>query len=100
MTSLIGSWKIAEFGSGDDQAAFMIGPSMMTSALMYFHSATSSLRASATIFAFLEAAAVLPDPVLKPQGEAERGWWRSHIQASSTIVVRSSGLPAFETPWS
>lgn len=53
MTSLIGSWKIAEFGSGDDQAAFMIGPSMTTSALMYFHSATSSLRASATIFASL-----------------------------------------------
>lgn len=34
------------------QALFMTAPSMTTPALTYFHSATSSLRASATIVAF------------------------------------------------
>lgn len=34
------------------QAVFMIAPSMMTPALTYFHSATSSLRASVTIVDF------------------------------------------------
>jgi hypothetical protein len=49
---LIGSWKIAEFGCDRDQGVFVTAPSMTTPALTYFHSATISLRASATIVFF------------------------------------------------
>ena len=38
---------------GYDQAAFITAPSMTTPAVTYFQSATSSLRASATIVVFL-----------------------------------------------
>jgi hypothetical protein len=48
---LIGSWKLEKFGCDRNQAV-MTAPSMTTPALTYFHSATNSLRASATIVCF------------------------------------------------
>lgn len=55
---LIRPWKkclvhIPWVSGNRHQALFMTAPSMTTPALTYFHSATSSLRASATIVAFL-----------------------------------------------
>jgi hypothetical protein len=49
---LIRFWKIWESVSAYRQAAFITAPSMATSAVTYFHSATSSLRACATIGVF------------------------------------------------
>jgi len=49
---LIRSWKIRESVSAYRQAAFITAPLMATSAVTYCHSATSSLRACATISAF------------------------------------------------
>jgi hypothetical protein len=51
----------AEFGWRRDQAeVFMTAPSMTTPALVNFHSATNSLRASATISRLRAALPVMP----------------------------------------
>src|SRR5271166_4738743 len=49
---LIRSWKIANLFSACRQATFITAPSMRTPAVTYFHSATRSLRASATMIVF------------------------------------------------
>jgi hypothetical protein len=49
LPGLIGSWEITEKGVLTDYAVFRIAPSMTTPAVTYFQSATSSLRANATI---------------------------------------------------
>ena len=49
---LIRSWKIRNLVSACRQASFITAPSMTTPAVTYFHSATSSLRASATMVVF------------------------------------------------
>jgi hypothetical protein len=41
-----------------------------------------------------------PDPLVEPQASAEVGWFCSHSQASSTIVVLCRRLPALDTPYS
>ena len=46
-------WKIGENGWRPPQAVFITAPSMTMPAVTYFHSATRSLRASATMVAFL-----------------------------------------------
>ena len=50
---LIRSWKISGFGQRLSSGRFITAPSMTTPAVTYFHSATSSLRASATMVVFL-----------------------------------------------
>ena len=82
------------------QMVFIAAPSMTTPLVEYFHNATRSLRASATIVVLR----ILP-PLLWTRSRnqtlsAEVGWCRSHSHASCIIVVRSRGLPALETPCS
>ena len=48
-SGLLGSLRITGLVSAYRQAAFITAPSMMTPAVAYFQSATSSFRASATI---------------------------------------------------
>ena len=66
-------WKIREYcSSGSSQALFITAPSMTTPNLMYFHSATSSFRAMATMFGFF-----LPPPstrCLNQRVSADCGW--------------------------
>src|SRR5262245_15488853 len=47
-----------------------------------------------------DPAALEPTRWRNQQLRALAGWFLSHIQASSTIVVRRRGLPAFEIPCS
>src|ERR1700722_11182807 len=82
------------------QMVFIAAPSMTTPLVEYFHNATRSLRASATIVVLR----ILP-PLLWTRSwnqtlSAEVGWCRSHSHASCIIVVRSRRLPALETPCS
>src|SRR6516225_7430471 len=67
---------------------------MTTPWATYFHKATRSLRASATI-ALLRPRWLC---ALNQRVKADCGWCRSHSQASWIIVVRNRGLPAFDTP--
>ena len=66
-------WKIRECCSSESvQALFITAPSMATPNLMYFHSATSSFRAMATMFGFF-----LPPPstrCLNQRESADCGW--------------------------
>jgi hypothetical protein len=55
------------------QAAVMIAPSTTTPALTYFHSATSSLRASATIVVFLRRPLFCLTRSLNQKVSADRG---------------------------
>jgi hypothetical protein len=68
--------------------------------LTYFHSATSSFRASATMVVFLRRPPLWLTRSLNHRASADCGWCRSHSQASWIIVVRSRGLPALDTPCS
>src|SRR6266404_8848375 len=77
-------------------ALFITAPSITTPTVTYFHRATSSLRASATM-------AVLRPRwlcALNQRASADCPWCRSHSQASWIIVLRSRGLPALDTPCS
>lgn len=78
----------------------MTAPSMTTPAVTYFHSATSSFLARATMVVFLRRPSLRLTRSWNQRASAESGWLRSHSQASSTTVVRSRALPAFETPCS
>ena len=86
------------FLSESSHAFFITAPSMATPNVTYFHSATSSLRAMATMVVFF------PRPpstrALNHNERAEVGWFLSHSHASSISVVRSRGFPALETPCS
>src|SRR3954464_5277379 len=79
---------------------FITAPSMTTPAVVYRHRAMRSLRARATMI-FLR----IPPPRRSTRSwnhrlSAEVGWFCNHSQASSTMVVRSRGLPDLETPCS
>jgi hypothetical protein len=50
-------------------AAFMMAPSMTTPAVTYFQSATSSLRARATMVAFFSRPPLYFHPLLEPAGK-------------------------------
>src|SRR3979409_2794568 len=78
----------------DQAAGFIAAPSMTTPWVTYFHNATRSLRASATI------ARLRPCGLrgLNQRVRADCGWGRIHSQASWIIVGRRPGVPAFATP--
>ena len=81
---------------GSSQAFFMTAPSMTTPNAMDFHSATSSLRARATMVVFLpRPSAIL---LLNQSDSADCGWFCSHSQASSISADLRRGFPALETP--
>jgi hypothetical protein len=69
-------------------------------AVTYFHSATSSFRASATMVVFLRRPPLWLTRSLNHRASADCGWCGSHSQASWIIVVRNRGLPALDTPCS
>jgi hypothetical protein len=60
----------------------------------------SSLRASATIEMRRIRPRSEPTRWRNQQVRALAGWYLTHIQASSIIVVRRHGFPAFEMPCS
>src|ERR1700694_4560074 len=66
----------------------------------YLERAMSSLRASATIEMRRVRPRSEPTRWRNQQLRALSGWYLTHIQASSTIVVRRRGLPVFEIPCS
>src|SRR5215472_307270 len=81
-------------------AGFITAPSMMTPVVVYRHRAIRSLRARATMVVLR-----IRPPRRRTRSwnhtlSAEAGWFCSHSQASSTIVVLSRGLPALDTPCS
>lgn len=78
----------------------MIAPSITTPELTYFHSATSSLRASATIIGFFKRPPFCAIRFLNQQDSVEVGWCRNHSPASATMVALRRGFPAFDTPCS
>src|ERR1700709_2146768 len=80
----------------EQAAGFIAAPSMTTPWVTYFHNATRSLRASATI-ARLRPCGLRS---LNQRVRADCGWWRLRGQGGWLIVVRSLGLPAFDTPCS
>lgn len=65
----------------------MIAPSITTPELTYFHSATSSLRASATIIGFFKRPPFCAIRFVNQQDSVEVGWCRNHSHASSTMVA-------------
>src|ERR1700675_3735216 len=77
----------------DQAVGFITAPSMPTPWVTFFHNATRRLRASATT-------ARLRLLSFKPGVRGACGWLRIHSQANWIIVVRSLGLPAFDTPCS
>src|SRR6266849_5107096 len=71
---------------------------MTTPAVVYRHRAMRSLRAMATIVVLRIRPPRRRTRSWNHRLSAEVGWFRSHSQASSTIVVLSRGLPALDTP--
>lgn len=86
--------------SADDQAVFILAPSITTPAVTYFQRATSSFLAKATIVTFLAREPSRPTRSWNHRESDEAGWCRSQSQAISTAIARRRGLPAFETPCS
>jgi hypothetical protein len=86
--------------SSDDQAVFILAPSITTPLVTYFHKATSSFRARATIVTFLARGPSRRTLSWNQRASADPGWCRSQSQAISTAIARRRGLPAFETPCS
>src|SRR6516225_5143916 len=82
------------------QPAFTIAPAGISPWLTYLERAMRSLRASATIEMRRTRPRLEPTRWRNQQVRALAGWYLTHIQASSTIVVRRRGLPAFEMPCS
>src|SRR5215467_9955937 len=82
------------------QPAVMTAPAGISPWLTYLARAMSSLRASATIEMRRIRPRLEPTRWRNQQLRALAGWYLTHIQASSTIVVRRRGLPAFEIPCS
>lgn len=60
------------------QAVFMMAPSMTTPEFTYFQSATSNLRASATIIGVFRRPALHAMRSLNHSVKVNLGWWRSH----------------------
>src|SRR5215467_5148888 len=82
------------------QPAVMTAPAGISPWLTYLARAMSSLRASATIEMRRIRPRLEPTRWRNQRLRALAGWYLTHIQASSTIVVRRCGLPAFEIPCS
>src|SRR6201987_5956647 len=82
------------------QPAVMTAPAGISPWLRYLARAMSSLRASATIEMRRIRPRLEPTRWRNQQLRALAGWDLTPIQASSTIVVRRRGLPAFEIPCS
>src|SRR6202008_1278346 len=90
-------WRSTPLGALQDQAAgFITAPSMTTPRVTYFHKATRSLRASATI-ARLRPCGLR---ALNQRVRADCGWGRIHSHATWIIVVRPLGLQALDNPCS
>ena len=82
----------------DQAAGFITAPSMTTPWVTYFHKRHEKLARQRHDRAL--AALLLRYAALNQRVRADCGWWRIHSQASWIIVVRSRGLPAFDTPCS
>jgi hypothetical protein len=82
------------------QTAFTTAPAGISPRVTYLDRAMSSLRASATIEMRRVRPRSEPTRWRNQPLRALSGWYLTHIQASSTIVVRRRGLPAFEIPCS
>src|ERR1700753_1736802 len=82
------------------QTGFMTAPAGISPWLIYLERAMTRLRASATIEMRRIRPRSEPTRWRNQQLRALAGWYLTHIQASSTIVVRRRGLPAFEMPCS
>src|SRR6202163_4778614 len=82
------------------QTDFMTAPAGISPWVTYLERAMSSLRASATIEMRRVRPRSEPTRWRNQQLRALAGWYLTHIQASSIIVVRRRGLPAFEIPCS
>src|SRR5262250_20511 len=80
------------------QPAVMTAPAGISPWLTYLARAMSSLRASATIEMRRIRPRSEPTRWRNQQLRALAGWYLTHIQASSIMVVRRRGLPAFEIP--
>src|SRR3712207_5572861 len=89
-----------DFSGRSAQTAFITAPSITTPLLTNFHSATSSLRARATIVTFLPRPLFCFMRSLNQRLSAEVGWCYSHNHASWTMVLRSVGFPDWATPCS
>src|SRR5205814_4737801 len=81
---------------GMPQTAFTTAPAGISPCLIYLERAMSSLRASATIEMRRIRPRSEPTRWRNQQLRALAGWYLTHIQASSTIVVRRRGLPALD----
>src|ERR1700726_2968006 len=73
-------------------AAFIAAPSMTTPAVVYRHRAMRSLRARATMMVLRIRPPRRRIRSWSHRLSAEVGWFCSHSQASSTIVVLSRGV--------
>src|SRR5580704_14858766 len=73
-------------------AAFITAPSMTTPAVVYRHRAMRSLRARATMVVLRIRPPRTHVRSWSHRLSAEVGWFCSHSQASSTIVVLSRGV--------
>src|ERR1700737_4847147 len=82
------------------QSGFTTAPAGISPWLIYLERAMSSFRASATIEMRRIRPRSEPTRWRNQQLRALSGWYLTHIQASSTIVVRRRGLPVFEIPCS
>src|SRR5215471_13909052 len=82
------------------QPAFTIAPAGISPWLTYLERAMRSLRARAIIEMRRTRPRFEPTRWRNQQRRALARWYLTHIQASSTIVVRRRGLPAFEIPCS
>src|SRR6516225_865632 len=78
----------------------MTAPAGISPWLTYLERAMSSFRASATIAMRRVRPRSEPTRPRNQQVRALSGWYLTHIQASSIIVVRRHALPAFEMPCS
>src|SRR5216684_2741129 len=79
---------------------FMTAPAGISPWVTYLERAMSSLRASATIEMRRVRPRSEPTRWRNQPLRALSGWYLTHIQASSIIVVRRRGFPAFEMPCS
>src|ERR1700739_2150656 len=81
--------------SGMPQTGFTTAPAGISPWLIYLERAMSTLRASATIEMRRIRPRSEPTRWRNQQLRALAGWYLTHIQASSIIVVRSRGFPCF-----
>src|SRR5258708_40288407 len=89
-----GRWSLLRGPVPDQAAGLITAPSMTTPWGTYFHNATRSLRANATI------ARLRPCWLrsLNQRVRADCGWWRIHSPAILGIRGPSLGVPALDTP--